>query len=169
MTGIWRGNSYNEMDTFLEGRQFRMFIELDIPQNTSLWVKHTSTKNFILHDQRISLSAGNVRWAAIAAPTGSPGPWTLRTMRRRNQMTLQPQPMFTSGSVLESSTDAAAVTGGIEVDVMQINAGNGGQSVSVSQNAGMRGLAPNTYHTKLFNSAAQNAKGTYDWWWEEID
>lgn len=90
-------------------------------------------------------------------------------MRRRNQMTLQPQPMYISGSVLETSTTLAAAIGGNEVDVMTINAGNGGQSVPSSQNAGKRGLAPNTYHTKLFNDSNVNAKGTYDWWWEELD
>lgn len=169
MTGIWKGNGDSDRDTFMEGRQFRMYLELDIPPNTALWVRHTSTKNFRLHDQRITIHAGAIRWAAIAAPSSSPGPWTARIMRRRNQMTLQPQPMYISGSVLETSTTLAAAIGGNEVDVMTINAGNGGQSVPSSQNAGKRGLAPNTYHTKLFNDSNVNAKGTYDWWWEELD
>lgn len=155
--------------TFFAGRQFRMFVEFDIPPNSALWVRHTITKNFILHDQRLVLESGAIRWSAVAAVAASPGPWTVRAMRRRNQMTKQPQPLFTSGSVIETSDTLAAATGGFEVDVMRIATANGGQSSSIEQNAGLRGLAPGVYHAKLFNPSAQNAVGVYDWWWEEID
>lgn len=167
MTGLWKGGVPTEEETFLANRQFRVYFKLDIPPNTSLFIRHTTTKNITLHDQRIVLKQGEVEWQAMAAVTASDGPWTAKTMRRRNQQSLVPA--YTSGSVLEFSTTATAITGGTEVDYMNIAAGSGGQSSSVSQNAGKRGLAPNQYHTKLFNPGNQNAKGVYDWWWEEID
>jgi len=152
---------------FYEGREFRMFIEFNIPAGGVLWVRHTITKNFILHDQRISIESGTIRWTANAAMATSPGPWTLATFRRRNQMTEQPSPLFTSGSTIETSTDPNAATGGIVVDIMRIAAGQGAGSGSATQNAGLRGLAANVYHAKLENPSSQSAVGVYDWWWEE--
>lgn len=153
--------------SFFDGRQFRMFVEFNIPSGGVLWVKHTISKNFILHDQRISIESGGIRWTANAAMATSPGPWTVQTFRRRNQMTEQPTPFFVSGSVIEISTDPLAATGGIVVDAMRVATGQGAGSASSTQNAGMRGLAPNVYHAKLENTSAQSAVGVYDWWWEE--
>lgn len=152
---------------FYAGREFRMFVEFDIPPGGEIWVKHTITKNFILHDQRIVLESSTVRWTANAAVATSPGPWTGATFRRRNQMTDQKQPMFVSGSTIEISTTTGAATGGIVVDAMRVAAGNGAGSSSNTQNAGLRGLAPNVYHARIQNLGAQNAVGVYDWWWEE--
>lgn len=151
---------------FYEGREFRMFVEFDIPALSEIWVRHTITKNFILHDQRISVNSGTIRWTANAAMATSPGPWTVATMRRRNQMTEQPSPFFTSGSTIEVGGPNSA-TGGFVVDAMLVAAGNGAGSASVVQNAGLRGLAAGVYHARLQNTAAQNAVGVYDWWWEE--
>lgn len=153
--------------SFYDGRQFRMFVEFDIPPAGELWVKHTITKNFILHDQRISIESGAIRWTANAAMASSPGPWAAATMRRRNQMTDQKTPFFTTGSTIETSTTLGAATGGIVVDCMRIAAGQGAGSASVVQNAGLRGLAPGVYHARLQNTSSQNAVGVYDWWWEE--
>lgn len=151
---------------FYENRQFRMFIELSIPAGGTLWVKHTIGSNFELHDQRITLKSGSIRWQAIAATASSPGPWTSRTFRRRNQQTTAP--LYVSVSVIESSTDPNAATGGIEVDLMVVSAvGNGNTAASIEQNAGLRGLAANIYHVKMFNDSAETAVGVYDWWWEE--
>lgn len=152
---------------FYEGREFRMFVEFDIPPSGELWVRHTITKNFILHDQRVSIETGGIRWTANAAMATSPGPWTAATFRRRNQMTEQPSPFFTSGSTIETSTTTGAATGGIVVDAMRVAAGQGAGSASATQNAGLRGLAAGVYHARLQNTAAQNAVGVYDWWWEE--
>jgi hypothetical protein len=154
--------------TFFAGRQFRMYVELDIPAAGHLWVRHTIGSNFILHDQRIVLESGAVRWAAVAGTSSSPGPWSPATMRRRNQMTNQPQPMFASASVIETATAAAAAVGGFEVDVMRVNTGGGNANASVAQNAGLRGLAAGVYHAHLFNPSNQPAVGVYDWWWEEV-
>jgi len=153
--------------SFYDGRQFRMFVEFDIPPGGEIWVKHTITNNFMLHDQRISIESGTIRWTANAAMASSPGPWTLATMRRRNQMTMQQTPFFVSGSIIETGGVGAA-TGGIVVDIMRVAAGQGAGSASASQNAGLRGLAPGVYHARLQNPAAQNAVGVYDWWWEEF-
>jgi len=154
--------------SFYDGRQFRMFIEFNIPAGGELWVKHTISNNFMLHDQRISIESGTIRWTANAAMASSPGPWTLATMRRRNQMTKQQTPFFVSGSTIETSTDPGAATGGIVVDIMRVAAGQGAGSASASQNAGLRGLAPGVYHARLQNPSAQAAVGVYDWWWEEF-
>ena len=153
--------------SFFDGRQFRMFVEFNIPAGGELWVKHTITKNFILHDQRISIESGAIRWTANAAMATSPGPWVVAVMRRRNQMTEQPTPFFVSGSVIETSTDPGAATGGIVVDCLRVAAGQGAGSSSATQNAGLRGLAPNVYHARLQNTSSQAAVGVYDWWWEE--
>lgn len=151
---------------FYENRQFRMFIELAIPAGGTLWVKHTIGVNFELHDQRVTLLSGAVKWQALAAMATTPGPWATKTFRRRNQMNTTPA--YASVSVIETSADANAATGGIEVDLMMISAaGVGSQSASVEQNAGLRGLAPGVYHVKMFNSSNETAVGVYDWWWEE--
>lgn len=156
------------MTGFYDGRQFRMYVELNIPAGGTLWVKHTIGTNFTLHEQRIILESGTVRWSANAQMASSPGPWTAATFRRRNQMSIQPQPPFVSTSVIETSTTAGAATGGFEVDVMRVSAvGNGQNATSVEQNAGLRGLAAGVYHAKLFNPSAEAAVGVYDWWWEE--
>lgn len=151
---------------FYGNRQFRMFVELNIPVGGTLWVKHTAGVNFELHDQRISLRSGSIKWQALAATASSLGPWTARTFRRRNQMSTAPT--YVSASVVETSTDPNAATGGIEVDLMMpASIGNGQQSNSIQQNAGLRGLAANVYHAKLFNDSAETVVGVYDWWWEE--
>jgi hypothetical protein len=168
-TGPRRRIRVEEGDTtFFTGRQFRMYVELDIPASGTVWVRHTIGSNFILHDQRIVLESGAVRWSAIAGTSSSPGPWTARTMRRRNQMTNQPTPFFVSSSVIETSDAAGAAIGGFEVDVMRVSAAGGNASASVQQNAGLRGLAAGVYHVKIHNPSNQAAVGVYDWWWEEV-
>lgn len=153
---------------FYDGRQFRMYVEFNIPPASALWVRHTIGTNFELHDQRITLESGAVRWSAVAATTSSPGPWTAATFRRRNQMTSQPLPFYVSTSVVEVSNALAAAVGGFEVDVMRVSAvGNGNTAASVQQNAGLRGLAAGVYHAHLFNPSNENAVGVYDWWWQE--
>lgn len=152
---------------FYDGREFRMFIEFDIPAGGELWVRITSAYNFVLHDQRVSIESGIIRWTANAAMATSPGPWAPATFRRRNQMTEQQSPFFTSGTVIETSTTTGAATGGIVVDALRLAAGQGAGSSSATQNAGKRGLAPNVYHVRLQNLSSQAAVGVYDWWWEE--
>lgn len=158
----------DEHDTsFYEGRQFRMFVELNIPTGGHLWIRIITTANHEVHDQRIVLESGAIRWSANALPSGSPGPWTAATFRRRNQMSIQPTPFFVSGTTIETSTTAGAMTGGIEVDVMRLSAGQGAGTATATQNAGLRGLAPGTYHVHITNTSNTDAVGVYDWWWEE--
>lgn len=152
---------------FFDGREFRMFVEFNIPAGDEMWVRITSAKNFILQDQRVSIESGSIRWTANAAMASSPGPWTLATIRRRNQMTEQQTPLFVSGTTIETSTTTGAATGGVVVDVVRVAAGQGAGSSTATQNAGLRGLAPNVYHVRLQNLSAQAAVGVYDWWWEE--
>jgi hypothetical protein len=152
---------------FYDGREFRMFVEFNIPAGGELWVRITSAYNFVLNDQRVSIESGTIRWTANAAMATSPGPWTPATLRRRNQMTEQQTPFFVSGTVIETSTTTGAATGGIVVDAMRIATGVGSGSSTATQNAGKRGLAPNVYHVRLQNPSAQAAVGVYDWWWEE--
>ncbi|HVH93270.1 MAG TPA: hypothetical protein VM783_18035 [Candidatus Acidoferrum sp.] len=152
---------------FFEGREFRMFVEFSIPAGQEIWVRHTITKNFILHDQRITIESSGVRWSAVAATSSSPGPWTAATFRRRNQMAEQPSPFYVSGSTIEVSSTPGAATGGFEVDVMRITAGQGAGSSTATQNAGLRGLAPGVYHARLQNTGNSTCVGVYDWWWEE--
>lgn len=151
---------------FYDGREFRMYVEFNIPVGGELWVKHVITNNFVLHDQRITLvKQGELRWSAVAGTATSPGPWTAATSRRRNQMTSQPQPMFTSGSIMQTSSQTGAATGGFEVDVQHLVVEK--DSASTIQNAGKRGLAAGTYHARLQNLGTTAAVGVYDWWWEE--
>lgn len=153
----------SELNTgFFDGRQFRMFVDLNIPKGGTVWVRHTIGANFILYDQRLSMLSGEVRWSALAATSSSPGPWTPATFRRRNQMTSQPQPLYISTSTMETSSAPDAATGGIEVDVMRASG-----SANIIQNAGPRGLAPGVYHAKITNVGKEAAVGVYDWWWEE--
>lgn len=153
---------------FYEGRQFRIFVELNIPAGGTRWIRITKPVNFELHEQRISLVSGSIRWSAVAGTATSPGPWTPLTFRPRNQMTSRPLPIYVSGAVIESSNLTDAVTGGIDVDLMIVSAeGQGNSNIPATQNAGVRGLPPGVFHVKMVNNSTEAAVGVYDWWWEE--
>ncbi len=150
------------------GRQFRAFVEFDIPAGDTIWVRHTIGQNFTLHDQRVSIISGAIRWSAVAGTSSGPGPWTPVTVRPRNQMTSRPLPLYPLTAVVEKSLVLGGVLGGFDVDVMRVSAaGTGNQSAGVQQNAGVRGLPPGIYHVKMTNTSNEASVGVYDWWWEE--
>lgn len=148
---------------FFEGRQFRTFIDLNIPKGGTLWMRFTIGTNFTLHDQRVSLESGAVRWSAVAGTSSSPGPWAPSIFRPRNQMTNRPTPFYVSTASIETSNTAGAAVGGADVDVMRVSAAG-----SRTQNAGLRGLPTGVYHVKMTNTSKEDVVGVYDWWWEEI-
>ena len=159
--------------SFFEGREFRMFKELNIPASGTYVIRATVPVNTILMSARLELDLGNVRVGTYVG--GTPGGvfTDMATVFGVNNMTpgidhRNDYPgIYVRQNVL---ADGGTHTGGTELDVVRLrtaaNANQGG-SAGVDPDE-PRGIAPGTYYFRLQNlSATDIATGTFKIRWEE--
>lgn len=159
---------------FFAGRMFRTYLEFVMPTaGPAVCARFTSTVDFILWTQALTITQGAVRYEVfIAAPTPivPSGVWTPGPVIGVNRMSERPTPFYTSQVTVESG---GQFTGGNAVDLMQIRtASTNGQSSNVGNNQTERGLPAGTYYVRIstltgglaVNDAAQ---GVVALEWEE--
>lgn len=153
--------------SFFEGREFRTFLELNIVAGATQVVRFTATKNFILHEQSLSIESGSVRMSAVAGD-GSPGGTfnVALPVIGKNRMTERPLPYYEATTTVATG---GTHTGGTEVEVMRLSTSNAtAQQSSVGATvASERGLPAGTYYIRLANLGSGSVVGVYNLFWEE--
>jgi hypothetical protein len=182
-TSDW-GHGYDRLrvdvaqTSFFEGREFRMFKELNIPASSIYVIKAVVPINIILHHLECTLDQGHVRVATVVGgESGGDFSETLPVLGANNMAYspddearrrdfgdgddfYQPQVTLTAGGTH---------TGGTIIDVLRIKvATNSNFAASVGTSLGdERGIAINTYHFRLENLGSDIATGTFKGRWEE--
>lgn len=149
----------NDIEAFLDGRQFRTFYEFSIPTGQSVILRYTAITDFILTLQDLTVDAGGIRFSAIGSGTTG-GSWTPISMIGKNRMASLPQPNYAAKNVLEVG---GTVTGGNVVEIFRVvTSGATAQQVTVGGRVNEpRGLPANVYHLKLENISNTTATGVY--------
>lgn len=154
--------------SFFEGREFRTFVRLNIPQGQSLYMCFTCPVNFILHDERLVVNSGEADHTAYRVVSDITGTWTPRPAIGRNIMTDRPTPPYAAQGALEYG-GSFSVNPTDEVGPPMIPKTSGAtaqQSTVPSGNSRERGLAPGTYYLKL-TAVSGPLVGVYYLDWEE--
>lgn len=153
--------------SFFEGREFRTFLELNIAAGATQVVRFTATKDFILHEQTLSIESGSLRMAAIAG-NGTPGGTfnVALPIIGKNRMTERPLPYYEATTTIATG---GTHTGGTEVEVVRLSTSNAtAQQSSVGATvASERGLPAGTYYIRLANVGSGAVVGVYSLFWEE--
>lgn len=153
--------------SFFEGREFRTFLELNIAAGATQVVRFTATKNFILHEQSLSIESGSLRMSAVAGD-GSPGGTfnVALPIIGKNRMTERPLPYYEATTTIATG---GTHTNGTEVEVMRLSTSNAtAQQSSVGATvASERGLPAGTYYIRLANVGSGAVVGVYNLFWEE--
>ena len=156
---------------FWEGREFRSFIELSIPQNQSRWVKVSAPVSFILFNQTLQIDSGAVRFSAFAGATGSGDYNAAMPVIGKNRMPTRRAYDTVSGFYEPKLTVATggAATGGTLVEVFRLVAANStAQQTTVGGSmSDERGLPPGEYYLQIENLSNSTVTGVYSIFWEE--
>lgn len=153
---------------FFDGREFRSFKELSIPQGGSVVVRYTAVKEFILFNQELEVDAGAVRMTAYAGATATGTFTEPLPIVGKNRMLERPQPYYTAANSIDAST-TATLSGGSAVEIVRVVAANSNaQQQSVGGGVDSeRGLPAGVYYVKFENISNSTATGVYSLFWEE--
>lgn len=148
---------------FWQGRQYRSFLEFNIPTGQSVVVRFTAATDFVLKVQNLAVDSGGIRLTAYRGAT-SGGSWTLMPVIAKNIMGVTP--VVAAKSIIETG---GTVSGGTPVEIVRVVTSNStARAASVGQSTGdERGLAAGVYHIKLENLSNGAATGVYTLIFEE--
>jgi len=149
--------------SFLEGRDFRAFKELDIPSGQSLFIEIVIPTDIYLDRIVLDIDAGHARYSSLAGATSTGASAPLPTVFPTNQRS--DAGVYTRG-LMPSIVDG--VTGGIELDVARVKTGQNNQRTSVLEDAvGKRGYPAGTYHLVVENIGTGSVTGVLYAHWAE--
>lgn len=150
---------------FVEGRDFRTFYELSIPQGDTHVLRFIAGGDFILEEQNFRIGAGHLRFSAAIGGTPG-GVFTPLAPVGANRMASRPTPLYEPHSYVEAG---GTHTGGTEVEVVRIKTSDNTNFAStVGQGSTVRGLPAGTYYLRFQNIGTGTLTGTYDIRWEEV-
>lgn len=148
---------------FWEGRMHRFWHEFSIPAGTSLWVRFVNPADAIMHDQRINVMEGKLRFALGYGGTPG-GTWTSKTVYPLNGMGNRPTPVPTQDVLVSYGGTNSGMT---EVDVDLVEVGTSARAASSAYTAGEAGFGAGTYYAELRNTGSGTLRGVYKAVWEE--
>lgn len=151
---------------FFEGREFRTFLEVNIPAAGSVYVRFTSPKDFIIFEQSLTLDAGSVRFTALAGATSTGTYATPLPVIGKNRMDERLFPYYVPTVTLATG---GAATGGTIVELFRVVSSNATaqQRTVLGAESTERGLPAGTYHLRMENIGTGAATGVYSLIWEE--
>ena len=147
-----------------EGREFRTFKRFDLGNGAALNMRFVSPVPFILFDESIVITGGEVDSTAFRTASDVAGAWTPITAIGRNIMPTRPEPYYQPQARLEFG---GTYTPGDEVGppILVKAATATAQQTSISGSSRERALDAGTYYIRL--TAVSAAKGCYYIDWEE--
>lgn len=149
--------------SFLEGRDFRAFKELDISNGETLCLEIVVPVNIYLNRVVLDIDGGHARYSSLAGATSTGASAPLPTVFPTNQRS--DAGVYTRG-LMPSIVDG--VTGGIELDVARVKTGQSNQRASVLEDAvGKRGYPAGTYHLIIENIGTGDVTGVFYAHWAE--
>jgi hypothetical protein len=152
-----------------EGREFRTFKRINIPNGSTEYLRFVSPINFILWDERVMLSDGWIDSTAYRIVDNVAGTWTDLPQIGRNISSDRPLPFYTPQAKLQTGgtfTFLAANEVGPPIIVRTSSATAQASSIP-SGNSRERILGAGTYYLKLTSLGNSNAVGCYYLDWEE--
>lgn len=148
--------------SFLEGRQFRTFHELNIPSGQSLFGRFITAGDVVVLHRHITVVQGNLRFALCTGGTPG-GTWTAKTVHGVNGMASRPTPLYSPST---TAAFGGTLTGQTEIDLSILETGTS-QAVAVQGTAEEMGLPAGTYYVEIRNTGANALRGLYTVVWEE--
>lgn len=154
---------------FFAGREFRTFLELNIPSLGSLMLRFTSAVDFILSEQVLTIDDGSLRLTVETG--GAPGgtfanPLPIIGKNRMIGPTNRQAPYYESQVVIDQG---GTLTGGTVREIIRVKAASAtAQQTTVGASVGTeRGLSPGSYFIRITNLSNSASKGVYTIAWEE--
>lgn len=157
---------------FFEGREFRTFKELNIPQGQTVVMRINVPVNTILQSVGITLDAGSVKLRTVSGgtPVGSFAsnlPIIAKNTMTGTEFPAPPLPLYVAQNTINYG--ATGLTGGVDIDVIRLvvaNASGQASSVGAAQDDS-RGVGPGTYYWVLENFGNGAATGVFSSFFEE--
>lgn len=170
-----RQQSEDARSAFYEGREFRIFKELNIPASGNYIMKVVVPVNIVVYGAFASVESGHLRLASVAGGTEG-GSFTAMSRFAVNGMTVGAARKDYGGegvgySVQTAFSDGGTHTGGTELDLVRIkSANNTVQSITVGETSqDERGIPPGTYYFRMTNLSATDAiVGIFRFRWAEL-
>ena len=153
----------NNPSSFLEGKDFRAYKELDIPNGASQILEIVVPADIYLDHISLNIDSGNARYSSLAGGTSTGASVLLPTVFNKNSRS---DAGIYTRLLVPSIVDG--VTGGTELDVARLKTGTNNQAVSVIESAqSKRGIAAGTYHLVVDNIGAGSVAGVLYAHWSE--
>lgn len=151
---------------FFTGHEFRSYFEFSIATGTSQYLQFVAPVEFILFEQSLVLSDGQMRFSAHIDGTPAGSFSTSLSIFGKNRMLTRPKPFYVPKITIATG---GTHSGGTEVDVIKLlTSGATAQRTSIGGSIFQeRGLPAGTYHLKFQNTGAGTATGIYYLFWEE--
>ena len=157
---------------FFEGREFRTFKELNIPQGQTVVMRINVPVNTILQSVALTLDAGSVKLRTVAGgtPVGSfteNMPVIAKNTMTGGEFPAPPMPLYLPQDTVNYG--ATGLTGGVDIDVIRMvvaNASGQAQTVGAAVDDS-RGVGPGTYYWVFTNFGTGAATGVFSSFWEE--
>lgn len=134
---------------FTDGRAYRTYLEMAIPNASTQTIEFTATRNTILHGILAAVTNGDVALRTLAGAT-SGGVFNVSLpIIKLNAMAGTPAYTITS-----TAKTGGTATGGVVTNLLYVKAGNGNSPSPVIATESARGVAPGTYHLTIQNIGA---------------
>lgn len=152
---------------FFTGSQFRTFLELNIAQSTSIWIRHRADSDFYLLLQQLVIDQGQIKMTVYNGATEATPFNTLLPVIGVNRIPDRPAPYHVASHILATGGTG---TGGVVSEIARLTAATAtAQQATVGGIVSLpRGLAPADYYVKLENIGNGAVTGVYTLYWEEL-
>ena len=157
---------------FFDGREFRTFKEISIPQGTTVVMRVNVALNTILQSVALTLDAGSVKLRTVAGGTPVGSFASTLPVIPKNTMTggefpAPPLPLYMAQNTIDYG--ATGLTGGVDIDVIRMVVANAsGQASSVGSAVDdSRGVGAGVYYWVFENFGNGTATGVFNSFWEE--
>lgn len=159
--------------SFYEGREFRIYKELNIPASQTYVQKIVVPVNIIIYGASIAIDGGWIRAASVVGGTEG-GVFTAMSRFAVNGMTGVNRRSDYSGAVYQPQvtfSEGGTHTGGTELDVVRAKTSNNNNNASSVGEVGQdeRGIPPGTYYFRFLNLSGSDAgTGMFRFRWAEL-
>jgi len=155
--------------SFLEGRDFRAYKELNIGNGLSQVLEIVVPVDIYLERISLNIDGGHARYSSVAGGTSTGSSVVLPTVFNKNSRSDAgdyTRQLIYVRQVVPSVVDG--FTGGTELDVARVKTGTNNQSISIIESGqSKRGIAAGTYHLVVENIGSGSVTGVIYAHWSE--
>ena len=150
--------------SFFEGKEYRIFYELNIPSGQKATLKVVTTQDVILHQVDATLASGAMGFTTWAGGTDATPFTTPVSIFRKSTMSVTPVIASTT-----TITTGGSRTGGVKIDsVPVVTSGSRAGKTTIGTGASdQRGVGAGTYYWEFYNSSNETLTGVFHSYWEE--